>query len=259
VRRIAAIADLFAGRGASRLHLIDAARGLAIVAMVAYHVAWDLYYLGFIATDVIDLPAWVAFQRSIVTAFLLLVGVGLVLAHGDGIRWPRFWRRFAVLLGAAILTSAGTYIALPEYFVYFGILHAIALFSLLGLAFVAAPLWLVVLGALLVLVPPGFVTNPAMIEKPLSWIGFWPTPPMTTDIVPVFPWFGVVLLGIVAVRLLRASSLWPSLAAMTLDGPAGRTLRFMGRWSLAIYLAHQPLIYGALSLIAGVNGASQGH
>jgi uncharacterized membrane protein len=234
----------------ARVALVDAARGVAILAMVAYHVGWDLWYLGFIGGDITVEPGWVLFQRAIVSSFLGLVGVGLALAHADGIRWRPFWRRFALILGAALLTTLGTFLVFPDYFVYFGVLHAIALFSLLGLAFVRWPGWAVLLAgsaviALAALVPP----HPVMMQRPLSWIGFWPLPPPTTDIVPVFPWFGVVLLGLGAALVLRRTALWPALARPRLDHLPGRVLRGLGRWSLLVYLVHQPLLFGGLSLL----------
>ena len=233
-----------------RLAPIDALRGAAILAMIAYHVGWDLFFLGLIATDVTSDPAWVAFQRGIVTSFLLLVGAGLVLAHGKGVRWSAFGRRLAVIAGAALLVTLGTFFVFPDYFVFFGILHAIALFSLLALPFAGAPLPVVAAAARLFLLPPAFLPHTAFTEKWLGWIGFWPVPPMTTDIVPIFPWFGVVLLGIAAMRLILSSPWRGALEAARLDGPVGRTLRLAGRWSLVIYLVHQPLIYGGLSLLA---------
>jgi uncharacterized membrane protein len=224
--------------------------------MVVFHVFWDLYYFGFSDIDVTSEPGWVVFQKSILSAFLLLVGISLVLAHGDGIRWRKFWRRFALILGAALLTSAGTYFALPQYFVYFGILHAIAAFSLLGLIVARAPWWAAAIGAAVFLLAPLVVPpDPVMMLRHLSWIGFWPLPPPTTDIVPFFPWFGVVLLGVAGTTLLRRTSAWEVVVGA---GPASRSglgdalwrgLQWMGRWSLVIYLVHQPLIYGGLSLI----------
>ncbi len=65
---------------------IDLARGLAIAAMVVYHFTWDLSYVRLIATDIIGHPAWQLFARTIAASFLILVGVGLVLGHGDGVR-----------------------------------------------------------------------------------------------------------------------------------------------------------------------------
>lgn len=233
-----------------RVHFVDAARGVAIVAMVVFHIAWDLYYFGFSTIDVTSVTGWVVFQKSIVTAFLFLVGVSLVLAHGAAIRWSSFWFRFTLVFGAALLTTVGTYIALPEYFVYFGILHAIAAFSLIGLPFVRLPGAVAVAAAAVFLVSPVYIpSHPAMIARELSWIGFWPLPPPTTDIVPFFPWFGVVLLGIATATLLVRSPLWPRIGGIRLDGIAGRTLRFMGRWSLLIYLVHQPLLFGAMNLV----------
>lgn len=233
-----------------RLAFLDWLRGLAIVAMVVFHLMWDAYYFGFSAIDVTAEPGWVAFQKSIVTAFLLLVGAGLALGHGDGIRWRRFWKRFAFIAAAAVLTTIGTYVALPEYFVYFGILHAIAAFSLLGLAFLRLDGWLTLLLGVAVVAAAFLVpAHPAMMAREWSWIGFWPYPPPTTDIVPVFPWFGVVLVGIGGTQRLRRTALWPRLAALRLADPVSRLLRFLGRWSLLIYVLHQPLIYGGMSLI----------
>lgn len=250
VRTIAAVGERPESVRHGRIALIDAVRGVAILAMVAYHIGWNAYYLGLIATDITQDPVWVTFQRAIVTAFLLLVGVGLTLAHGDGIRWRPFWRRFAVIAGAAALTSLGTYVVFPDYWAYFGILHAIAAFSLVGLAFVRAPLWLTALAIAALMLPPLFVADPVMSQKALSWIGFWPTPPMTTDIVPVFPWLGVVLLGIVGTRLMLGANALAGIGRWRLDGPAGRALRWLGRWSLLIYLLHQPVIFGAMNLLA---------
>lgn len=218
--------------------------------MVIFHIAWDGWYLGLWSTDPTAEPGWVALQRGIVTSFLLLVGVSLALAHGGGIRWRPFWRRFAVIAAAAGLTSLGTFVVFPDYFVYFGILHAIAVFSLIGLALVRAPLWVVIGAGLAVLIPPSLVTHPAMSAKPLSWVGFWPVPPPTTDIVPVFPWLGVVLCGIALTRIVRGSALWDLITRWRGEGRIGRPLRWLGRWSLIIYLLHQPLLFGAMSLVA---------
>jgi uncharacterized membrane protein len=72
-------------------------------------------------------------------------------------------------------------------------------------------------------------------------------PPITVDYVPVFPWFGVVLAGVVVGRLLvsHGGSLWRWRPANIV----ARGLTRAGRWSLAVYLIHQPLIVGALSIV----------
>jgi len=229
-----------------RFAVVDIARGVAILGMVIYHFFWDLSYLRFFPVDVGYDPAWVAFARILLASFLLLVGVGLVLGHGRGIRWRAFWKRFAMVAAGALAITIATFFAFPDSFVYFGVLHAIALFSLLALPFLRAPLWLVIAVAAIFIGLPWVYSDPMFDQKAWSWIGFWVVPPPANDLVPVFPWFGVVLLGVVMTRLILASTLAERLSAITARGPILRGLALAGRWSLIIYLVHQPLLLGVL-------------
>lgn len=221
-----------------RFPLIDALRGVAIIAMVVFHLGWDLYYLGFWNVDVTTDPWWTTFQKSIVSSFLALAGVSLWLGHGAGIRWRSFWRRETILVLAALAVSAGTWFAFGDYFAFFGVLHAIALFSLLALPFLRLPPLLTGAVGVGIVVLPLLFTHPAMRERWLAWIGFWPIPPATADIVPLFPWLGVMLLGLAAAKAFAGHPVWRT--------PAPRWLAWLGRWSLVIYLLHQPLMYGTL-------------
>lgn len=236
----------------SRLDLVDAARGGAIIGVVIYHFFWDLSHFWLIETDVSIHPVWVAFARGLLASFVGLVGVSLVLAHGETIRWRAFWRRFALIAGAALLVSAGSFVFFPDSFIYFGVLHAIALFSLLGLGFLRMPVPLVLgLGVAMIAAPFAF-THEAFTERALSWIGFWEIAPLTNDLVPVFPWFGVTLLGIGLTRIARAGGSLERLGRWRGDGGIGRLLVLAGRWSLVIYLVHQPVLMGALYPVANV-------
>lgn len=229
-----------------RYQLLDLLRGVAIIAMVIFHIGWDLYYFGYSNVDVTTVLGWVVFQKTILASFLLLVGAGLVLAHGRGIRWSRFWRRFGIVLGCALLVTAGTYWMFPDFFVFFGVLHAIALFSLLGLAFLRLQPWLVAIVGVAVIAANFLYNDPMFSSRELGWIGFWPSSPPTSDVVPIFPWFGVVLLGIATMRVILATPLGEDLGQFRSEEPLARGLAWMGRWSLPIYVLHQPLIIGVL-------------
>ena len=231
-----------------RLQLVDLWRGAALLAMVVYHFAWDLSYYELIAADLTTHPFWVTLQRSILSSFLLLVGIGLVLAHRNGVRWPSFWRRFAAIAAAALAVTAGTFWMFPDYFVYFGILHAIALFSLLALPFLRLRPVLVLAAAAAFMLPPLLWSSPDFAARPLAWIGLWSVLPETTDIVPVLPWFGVVLIGVAGARMALATPLAARLAQWRPPGPLSRLLIGAGRKSLLVYLVHQPLLLGALAL-----------
>jgi uncharacterized membrane protein len=60
----------------------------------------------------------------------------------------------------------------------------------------------------------------------------------------VFPWFGVVLLGMVGMRVFESAPIfgWRS-GAWPVTAMAG-----VGRCSLIIYLVHQPVLFGVISL-----------
>lgn len=237
---------------AGRLQSIDVYRGLALLAMAVYHTLWDLNYYGLIEAGIGIDPVWLTAQRSILTAFLLLAGASLTLAHGYGIRWRGFWKREAILIAAAALVSIGTWFAFGPYLAYFGVLHAIALFSLAALPFVRWPLWAGITAAAVFLFLPVVYQSRIFDPPALDWIGFFTNTPESADLVPIFPWFGVVLIGVIGMRA------WGSLPAFAWQSGnfVVRGLAPLGRWSLLFYLIHQPLIFGVVTLIGNsVNSA----
>jgi uncharacterized membrane protein len=223
----------------TRLAAVDALRGAALVAMIVYHAAWDLSFLGFITTDVATHPGWAAFARSIAAAFLLLVGVSLVLARRAGATLRRVLRRIFIIAAAAAAVSAATYAFLPGQGVYFGILHCIALSSLLGTALHRLPTWLLAAAVPAVLVLPWLFASPAFDAPWWYWLGLSTEVPPAPDYVPLLPWFAAVLAGMAIGRAL------PEPAPRTAPLPI-RALAAMGRRSLAIYLLHQPVLLGLL-------------
>ena len=231
----------------ARRQSIDVYRGLAILAMIAYHAIWDLNYYRIIEVGIGVDALWVTIQRSILTAFLLLTGAGLWLAHRNGIDWRRFWRREALVVVAALGVSAVTWFQFGEYFAYFGVLHAIALSSILALPLVRAPMWVGIATAAIFLLLPAVFASELFNTRWLAWVGFFTAVPETADLVPMFPWFGVVLLGMLGMRQFEGTRLftWSS------STPAVRALARTGRWSLIIYLVHQPLLFGIITPLAG--------
>jgi uncharacterized membrane protein len=237
------------GARPNRIDAVDLVRGIAIVGVVVYHFFWDLSLLWLIETDVSTHPLWVLFARSLLFSFVFLAGVGLVLSHGEGIRWPSFWRRLAIIGGAALLVTIGTVIAFPETFVYFGVLHAIVLFSVIGLAFLRLnPLLTLAIGAA-IFAAPYLWTSEIFEAKPLSWIGFWAVHPPTNDLVPIFPWFGATLIGVGLAKLARERGLFARLSGWQARGPL-RVLAVIGRLTLPIYLIHQPVLLALLTPLA---------
>ena len=236
-----------AGGTEGRLVVIDLARTVALIGMAVFHFTFDLEMFGLVAPGTTTTGGWAIFARVVAGSFLFLAGVSLVLAHGGGIRWPSFLRRMAKLAGAALLVTAGTYAAFPHAFVFFGILHSIALASLLGLAVIRLPAVGLLLLAALVVAVDRSVAQEALNPRWWAWIGLGTMQPPSVDLVPVFPWFASVLMGMAVAKLAGAGGLWSRLAAGQPSGIA-RWLAWPGRHSLVIYLLHQPVLIGGLWL-----------
>ena len=155
-----------------------------------------------------------------------------------------FLRRLAVRMAAALAITLVTCIAFPQIFVYFGILHAIAMASVVG-AFVLRlqPSAIAALG--IAAWALGFSWTSADFDpRWLAWTGFAASPPSSDDFVPVFPWVGLTLLGMAGTKLALARG-WVH-RARPMTGPVARSLGWLGRHSLPIYLIHQPLLLGVL-------------
>ncbi|KAB1081556.1 heparan-alpha-glucosaminide N-acetyltransferase [Methylobacterium soli] len=233
----------------ARLPVVDAARGVALLAMAAYHATWDLGYLRLTPENyALTGPGRLA-AHLIAGAFLLLVGIGLVLMNGHGVRARPTLLRLLRIGGAALLITAATLLAFPDSYIFFGILHCIAVSSLLALPSLFLPVALTALAAALVIAAPHLVAHPLLDAPALFFLGVGARAPQTNDYVPLFPWFGLVLAGVALGRLGLPALARARLGAWRPAGRPGRLATWAGRHSLAIYLVHQPLL---LALLAGL-------
>jgi uncharacterized membrane protein len=236
----------------ARIPALDIARTAALGAMVVYHFTFDLAMFGFVRPDLPVSGFWALFARATAGSFLFLAGVSLWLAHGQGIRWHAFWRRFAVIAAAATLVSGATYVAMPGVFVFFGILHSIALSTLVALAFLRLPASVTLAAAIAVFATSYAYQHPAFDTRWLAWIGFAHKPPPAIDFEPLFPWLAPCLAGLALAR-------WADRAGLLvrLRRPATareRLLSWPGQHSLAIYLIHQPILIGLVWSLVQVRG-----
>jgi len=169
----------------------------------------------------------------IVFLFLWCVGASLQLTHGDGVKWPSYWRRLGKLVGLAALISLVTYIFFPQGWVYFGTLHCIAAASFLALPFLLYPL--LRLPALILILLGQYAWG-----YDIEWVAHF-FPRYSMDFIPVYPWFWVTLLGMLTgpwvLKRLTPTEPWP------------KCLVWPGQAALKIYLLHQPIFYGVLAFL----------
>ena len=238
----------------SRIAAIDIARGLALAAMAIYHFVWDLEFFGYAVPGTTLQPEWKYFARAIASSFLLLVGISLVLGHNRKINLRTFAIRLSKVALAAGLISLVTWFAMPGGFIFFGILHSIALGSVLALAFLKLP-WFVNLAAAVFFISAPLFLKTELLSAPIwYWLGLAPTPPVSNDYVPIFPWFGLIVLGMAMARLALNSGINKILARWKPSNNVTRILTFFSKHSLLTYLIHQPLLLGSLYVFVALTG-----
>lgn len=232
----------------SRLDLPDALRGLAVLLMLVFHSAYDLNHFDILQLDLLHSDFWPAFQKVIVTLFVGVAGVSLALANRNGLKWDRFWRREGLLLASAGLVSAGSYWLFPASWIFFGVLHFMALASVLAVPFLRLG-WLNLLLGGLALMLPWWVAEPFFNAAGLQWLGLGTEVSNTKDYTPLFPWFGVMLLGI------YWGSIFGHCRFCLQPLPRWwwvRGLLWLGRHSLVVYLLHQPVLMALLWLVVTI-------
>jgi uncharacterized membrane protein len=225
----------------ARIAGLDALRGLAIVAMVAYHFCFDLRFFGITRSDFEHDPRWLTARTLILSSFLLIAGISAVLAQRQPLPMARWLRHVAIIAGAALAVSVASYSVFPQSFIWFGVLHAIAVSLVVSRPLVARPLAAAIVGVLVIAAGLA-IADAAFDNRYLGWLGFMTRKPVTEDYVPLFPWTGVLLLGIAAGHALARANFAPL-------APLGRlpaALQWLGRHSLVVYLVHQPLLMGLL-------------
>jgi uncharacterized membrane protein len=233
---------------APRLRLIDALRGFAVAQMIVYHFIYDLAYFRWIDLVMTRDQPWVAWRTAIVTQFLLLVGVSLVLRTSFKPSTADFWKRWAQIAAAALLVSLGSWLVFGPRLIYFGILHFVAAALLIARPLLRLGPWNIALGALCIVFGLTY-SHEFFNTPPANIVGFMTFKPRTEDYVPLFPWIGVVLLGAgLAARWQRGQWRIPE-ALVPLNERAPRWLLFLGTWALTIYLVHQPILLGAMTLM----------
>jgi uncharacterized membrane protein len=238
---------------AERYWEIDTLRGLAILLMVSYHFVYDLtlfsYYKAYVFAG-----AWLVWGRSSAILFLVLVGVSLVVSDARAVSRPGSQSQYRHYLvrglkligwGAVISLISGVYMGQPV--IIFGILHLIGTSILLAYPFLRLFPANAALGVACIGV--GIFLNSVPITSPwLLWLGLRPPALYQLDYFPLLPWFGVVLLGIAAAQYLYpGGSRRFTLADRSAD-PWVKQLAWLGQRSLLIYLLHQPVFFGLLTL-----------
>ncbi|AHF80090.1 heparan-alpha-glucosaminide N-acetyltransferase [Thermococcus paralvinellae] len=230
---------------------VDFVRGLGIIMMVISNFITDLqYFLNYSEHQMF----WRIFAYTTASIFVFISGLSFWISYSRSIKknprpYKKYLKRFAKLFGLGILITITTKVLLSSGTIYFGVLHFLGVASLLAIPFYRfrekniffAVFFL--LGSLIV----SRITVNSLLLLP---IGITPSEFFTLDYFPIFPWFGVYLLGMTIGSLLYPDGT----RRFSLNFPKMMPVEFIclaGRHTLKIYLVHQPVLVGLLLLIYG--------
>ena len=233
----------------SRLWEVDSARGIAIIMMLISNLLFDLYlFKGFIE---FYSGFWLYFARVTAALFILIAGLSLTLSYSRvsnksrGFKIRKYVKRGLWIFAIGILITIATYLAIGSNFVLFGILHLIGIGIILAYPFLRYRVLNLVLGLIIILI--GFLLQNITFNFPwLVWLGLQYPGFNSVDYVPVFPWFGLILIGVFLGNLLFPEG--NRRYKTGINHLLTRILSRMGRNSLIIYLVHQPVFVGLILL-----------
>lgn len=242
----------------TRIDLLDAVRGVAILAMVVYHALFDL-------TDIFGIKIALFSQLEFLEppfagAFILLAGLSCRFSHNNV-------RRALRVLALALAVTLATALFLPDEAIWFGILHFMGVAILLYIPFrrlldtLPAAVSISVLAVLFILtyslptsgligIPGAFgiVLPSSLYSTPfLFWMGFPNASFTSADYFPLLPWIFLFFIGAVVGIPVKEHRLPERFYTVRIP-----FLAAAGRNTLLIYALHQPILYGVMSLAVGI-------
>lgn len=234
---------------------LDACRGIAILMMVVFHVVFDLSFFSLCSVDV-QHGFWRIFGYATAGLFVLIAGIAVSVKSGrfysqnraDRVYIPFFTRGLLLMIIGFGITFA-TYVFLQgQGYVVFGILHLIGASTILAPLFFRLQKFTIVPGIVIILISWFFTFPKGPIW--LSWIGIHPAGFVSVDYTPLFPWFGVFLLGMGVGFLLYPHGYRNWMIPDTFSSHSFLPV-WMGRHSLSIYLVHQPVLLIIFGIVTG--------
>ena len=226
-----------------RYTLIDALRGFALVNMILYHALWDINYIFDAKIAWYTSHIGYVWQQMICCTFIFVSGFCFPLGKHR-------LKRGLITLGCSAIISIITAVFMPKNIILFGILSLIGSSVLLMIPlsklFDKINPYIGLIIFLSIFIMTKTLKYPIWQHGNLftAYFGFRPVGFVSTDYFPLVPWLFLYIVGYFMQRIFDKHNLM-----LYLSDFKNRPLEWIGRHSLAIYMAHQPVIYALLYII----------
>lgn len=221
---------------------IDTLRGVAIVMMVIFHFTWNLYFFTGLEISLAGF-FWEVLRITIVSTFLFLVGVSLYIStYNKNKVFFKLAKRGLYIFSLGLVITLFTKIFFSDYYVFFGILHLIGASIFLSYFFLKFKFLNLFFGFVFLVL--GLVLKEGSFD--VSWLyflGFSSGNITSFDFYPIIPWFGLVLWGLFAGKVLYTDRIRQFKLFDLGDNFLIEKLSFLGRNSLLIYFLHHPILF----------------
>ncbi|MBA2862373.1 heparan-alpha-glucosaminide N-acetyltransferase [Methanococcus maripaludis] len=231
---------------------IDFVRGIAIILMVISNFVTDLkYFLGYSE----NLLFWSIFALFVASMFIFISGVSFNISFSkkvasNNLNYKNYFIRFTKLFTIAILITIITGSFLTSGTIYFGIIHFLAISGIFGIIFYRFKKMNLFFAFIFLII--GFLFNGNVLDTPYLLIfGIMPRNFYTLDYFPIFPWFGIYLLGMNFSEKYYKNGV-SRYSFEIFKNKFFNKICFLGQNTLFIYIIHQPILVGLLILKYGI-------
>lgn len=244
---------------------IDAIRALAIMGMLFYHFLACLVIFHIMVED----AAFLSYYNTYMLGsgiFILIAGLAMILRHERMRGRPTKEYYGALVIKALFLLALGFCITIASWigasvflgspaFIKFGFLHMLGVSMLLAIPLLRYGKWNIILGLIIIAIGAfifPYITDPSWLYP----LGIHAEDFMmyTQDYFPLFPWFGVLLLGVGLGNVFYPGGR----RSFTIREPGmiGEALARIGNGAvtLFIYLVHIPVIFVILWIFSSLTG-----
>ncbi len=233
----------------TRVKMLDILRGAAVIGMVLHHalVSYEIVFQQ--SVPILYTAVFTAVQLLFVAVFLIISGI---CTHYS----KNVLKRGVIVFLAGMLLTVATCYVLPAFEIYglniyFGILHMFGLSMILYaltqkvLKKIPAPVGIIVFTLCFIAYYAFYLSGPTSDSWLLLPFGFLPNSmEYYGDYYPLLPFFFLFLVGTYIGKYVKANK-FPNWFYNSSCPP----LEFCGRYSLYVYILHQPIIFPIMILL----------